>query len=209
MDAAKKYTFGQSFINADGHYIVPEVENARETGYQAGYDEGYVTAKNELEADLLAMMTVLNMRMAEVSDRQKEAYQFVTSSTVNLVKAIVQRVVPHVIAKHGDEEVLGFVDEVLKGLKSTSEIKISVNPALNKAVEARVQEHLAEHEGQLKIIVKPDDAIEKTDCMVTWDDGGVEHIKTKLLQSVDQALNRVLGNVPIEKEEVTTGENDV
>lgn len=218
MEAARKFTFGESFVNAEGAIINPDIEHAREAGKQAGYDEGYAQAKSEIEADTLAMMTFVNLKLEEIREAQKEAYEFVTGSTVQLVRKIIERILPHMIKMHGDSEVESFVDEVLKRLKPTGQVTIYVNPALQKATEVRVQEHLSNFEAQMNIIIKPDETLERTDCRVLWDDGGVEHIKAELLKQVDSALDRVLSNAPsepetvnevIQPEETTTGESDV
>jgi len=187
---SKKFTFGESFLNEAGKVIVPEVEHAREQGHAAGYEAGYAQAKSELEADVAAMLAVLNSRMAELVSNQQAAYEFVTSSTLSVVKAIIQKVIPYSFEKFGDHEVQCFVDEVMKGLQASGVITIFVHADLQKVIEDKVQGY----EG-LKVVVKKDD-LERTDCRIIWDDGGVEQIRSKLLQEIDQALARVMGNVP-------------
>lgn len=211
MDTVRKFNFGESFLDSAGHIVNPDIERARDQGKKIGYDEGYNQAKSELEADVLAMVTVLNTRLSEIREAQKEAYEFVTSSTVMLTRAIFRKLLPYMMTKYGDDEVSSFVDEVLKALKPTGQVTIVVNSALLKAVEARVHERLAHHEGHLKLTVKADDSVERADCRVHWDDGGIEHIKAQLLKQVGEALDRVLANVPKEpgmvEEENTTVEN--
>lgn len=203
---AKKFTFGESFLDSAGNVIVPEVENAREHGFTSGYEDGYAKAKSELESEIAAMMAVLNTHLDEISNKQQEAYQFVTSSTLNLTKAIVNKVLPHVLAKYGDSEVENFVGAVLKELKPSGAITILVNAALQQAVETQVKEHCFHFGEKLQIVVKSDDCVERTDCLVNWDDGGVEHIKSKLISQVDQIVEKVLANVPEEPEAVATEE---
>lgn len=205
---SKKFTFGESFLNNDGAVIVPAVENARSQGFDEGYASGYATAKSELESDVLAMVTVLNMRLDEVSSRQQASYEFVTNSTMQVVKAIINKVIPHVFSNSGDQEVVAFVNEALKGLSSMGEMTVFVHPDLHKSIETLVQEKCSQFGDQLKILVKKDAELERTDCKVTWDDGGIEQIKSKLLVDVDQALDRVLSNAPA-PQEIIEGEKDV
>jgi flagellar assembly protein FliH len=195
MEAVKKFAFGQSFIDSSGKVINPEAEQARAEGYESGHEAGYAKAKGEIESDLTAVLAVLNVRLAEISERQQAAYEFVTSSTVSLVKAIAHKIIPQVVAKYGDEEVLVFVTDALKGLKSQGAVTVIVNPALQEAVQAKVKEHLTD---KLQISVTTDETLDRSDCKVNWDDGGVEQIRSRLLSEVDFALNRVVQNAPAE-----------
>lgn len=194
MDTARKFSFGPSLVDASGKVILPEVEQAREQGYEAGFEAGLAKAHGELEADIAAMVAVMNLRLSELSARQQDAYQFVTGSTVELVKAIVKKVIPHAISKYGDEEVTCFAQEVLKDLNATGAVHVHVHPDLATATEKIMQEECC-HPG-VTISVKADDSLERTDCRVEWDDGGVDCMRSELIRQVDQALDRVLANQP-------------
>jgi flagellar biosynthesis/type III secretory pathway protein FliH len=201
---SKKFTFGDSFIDTSGKVIIPEVEQARAQGFEEGYETGYTKAKGEIESDVETTLTLLNGHLEDISVRQRDAYEFVTNSTLKLVKAIANKVVPHYMAKYGDQEIETIVGEVLKGMKASGLVTIYVHADLLQAVEAQVKEHCSHLAENLHIVVKKDEALDHNDCRATWDDGGVEHIASQLTLQVEEAINRVLENVPEAIEEIVT-----
>lgn len=193
MENARKFTFGESFVNASGQIIHPEVEKA----YKQGCDEGYSRGSQIVNDEVALLIKAIDANLAEILKNQKEAYAFVTESTMQVVRAILNKIVPHALSKYGDHEVVCFVDEVLKNLENQVSIEIRVHPDLLTAVEEKIQSS-CELDGALKINLKKDDAIDRKDCFVNWNDGGISLMKSKLLEQIHSAIDRVLVNVPHE-----------
>lgn len=200
MQIQKKFTFGESFLDAQGNVINPDMEHAKNNAYQEGHDVGYAKAKTELEADLLAMLAVLNMRMTEIVDQQKQAYTFVTDSTLAVVRTIVQKIIPEALNAYGESGLKSFVDAALNGLQDRGSVTITVHPDLQKAIDAKIKEQNQNLPEKVDIHIKSQADLERTDCIISWDDGGVENIKSKIINNIDEALDRVIHNIPTQNE---------
>ena len=191
MDQAKKYTFGESFLDSSGQLIRPEVEKAKQQGYQEGFAEGSQLVNHEMAL----LMESMNKNLQEIKENQQQAYTYITESTVLIVKGMMEKIIPFAMQKYGDEEIGNFIEHILKTLKNQMSIEIKVHPDLLAGAKEKVEKALAIHE-TLKVTFNKAEDIARTECHITWDDGGVSYIKSQLLQQMSDALSRVMENIP-------------
>ena len=146
-----------------------KLAHIKETSYQAGYNEGYNKAKQELEGKINEHLS----KLVESLHKIEEVYKEYQSKAENIEKELVgvavdiaQEVVAKELSKHSKEVALNLTKELLNDIKEATQIEIKVNPLDYDYVKDNLKLE--------KVKITPDNAISIGGVVILSDAGNIE-----------------------------------
>jgi len=141
----------------------------KETSYQAGYNEGYNKAKQELEASIKEHLS----KLVEGVHKIEEVYKDYQSKAENIEKELVgvaidiaEEVITKEVSKSSKEIALNLTKELLNDIKEATKIEIKLNPLDFDFVQNNLNLE--------KIKVTPDNAVSPGGVVINSDAGNIE-----------------------------------
>ncbi len=195
----KKYLFenrnNQEKINESTTHSVPvdidilrqELESAKEQAFNEGFAEA--TKKANLTNKSLAIEQAkiiadkCNSLVIESRQNSKQFHKDVAS----LCYVIIQKLLPFITNNYAIEIVKSILHKSCQSLPNDKPIKITVNSALLDETKKYYKSFLAK-ETDAEINIIGSDTIDKVDCLVEWQGGGIESYTTNVLQEISTVL---------------------
>jgi len=141
----------------------------KETSYQAGYNEGYNKAKQELEASIKEHLSKLVEGVHKIEEVYKE-YQHkaenIEKELVGVAIDISEEVIAKEVSKASKEIALNLTKELLNDIKEATKIEIRLNPLDFDYVQNNL------NLDKIKII--PDNAVSAGGVVINSDAGNIE-----------------------------------
>jgi len=146
-----------------------KLAHIKETSYQAGYNEGYNKAKQELEAkinDHLSKLVESLHKIEEVYKEYQSKAENIEKELVGVAVDIAEEVIEKELSKHSKEIALNLTKELLNDIKEATQIEIKVNPL--------DYDYIKDNLNLDKIKVIPDNAISVGGVVILSDAGNIE-----------------------------------
>ena len=164
--------------------VEDKIKEAEETAYENGRKAGL--AEQGAEQNLLLEQIDKSLQNAMVeAEKIKEE---LSSQFKGLAAVLIEKFIPTLAKEQAEELLKKFLEENFSNFKSEAKLSFYFNPdIIVKAQEivARLA-HKSDYEG--KIALHKDASLGLSDCLVEWENGGVEHLSNKLLEKVDNLL---------------------
>jgi len=141
----------------------------KETSYKAGYNEGYNTAKKELEDKIKEHLSRLVEGVHKIEEVYKE-YQIkaenIEKELVGVAVDIAEEVIAKELSKSSKEIALSLTKELLNDIKEATQIEIKVNPL--------DYDYVKDNLNLEKVKITPDNAISIGGVVILSDAGNIE-----------------------------------
>lgn len=165
---------------------------AFEEGRKAGHEEGRQDALDGIEAEIAKTAETVAQETAKLSEAQRRANDRAQANLVRIVKALLGKLMPIYLKRHGAEEALSVVADCIADLQDAGRLTIRLSEETANQLEERLQEtaRRAGFEGQIRILTDP--AMGPSDVRVDWGAGGAERSYESIRDQVESAIDRAV-----------------
>ncbi len=178
-----------------------ELESTRAKAYAegeaAGQDAGYRRGRDEAKAEIEAALAHATQRLAASAERLLVDRDAVnadrTGQPLRIAMAVIDKLLPHLIQRHGSEELEEFISACLNEAIDEPRLIIRVNDGLLDALRPRVEEMAAMRGFDGRLVIQGDPATAAGDARIEWAEGGAERNTTQLLADITATATRMLG----------------
>jgi flagellar assembly protein FliH len=165
-----------------------ELEAAKSLSFEQGRQKGLEEATLSREryiADTLDKITQNFSTLFQLEDTRISIFE---RESVELSRLVISKIFPALTEKHGMEEIVHFITEVIRSHQNQNVIVIEVCTDYTQAIQEHIDTLATKlhFNGQCEILAN--DTIEKGDCKISWKNGGA-------LRDIDELLNDILNQI--------------
>ncbi len=199
MDAHSRYMFDAVFASSvKGPAAKAEIprhtdqalETARDGAYQQGLADGRTQAISETSsqtdqmiARILELVQIANQDLARAQEKSAE-------QAARLALATVRTLVPVLIAKEPEGELLALFGECVAQLDDAPQLIIHVPASSAEDLKARLDNAAANIVANNEIRVIVDENMDDGDCRIAWATGEVSRSREQLEQQIIEIIER-------------------
>ncbi len=157
-----------------------EARTIREVAAKEGYKNGLLEAENEI--------SMLKDTLSQIVSARKEAYEEMSGHILEIALEVAKKIIKKEVSLSNDV-LKSVLAEVFNELGSNEEkITVKVNPEDVEFAKASIPEILADSPIDAKIIVTPDELVEKGSCTVVASNGVIDANFTTQLSIIQNAF---------------------
>ena len=157
-----------------------EARTIREVAAREGYKNGLLEAENEI--------SMLKDTLSQIISARKEAYDEMSGHILEIALEVAKKIIKKEVSLSNDV-LKSVLAEVFNELGSNEEkITVKVNPEDVEFAKASIPEILADSPIDAKIIVTPDELVEKGSCTVVASNGVIDANFTTQLSIIQNAF---------------------
>ncbi|MDR2792239.1 MAG: flagellar assembly protein FliH [Treponema sp.] len=176
-------------------------KEAKDTGFQAGREEGYNSGKAEVERLIQRTQTVLE----RAQNKRGEILVETEGQIVDLVLLLARKVIK-VISESQKTVIISNVVQALRKVKGRGAIIIHVNMADVKLTTEHIKDFIRMAEGAASIQVQEDSSVDAGGCIIETDFGEIDaRISSQLAELESKILEmspiKSIPKTPTEKED--------
>lgn len=188
VEENSKFTFGEDFYaerEKAKEQVRLEVERRTfsdeelESFKQTQFAEGINAGRQEILNGLGHVVEQLQGELSHISNSIDNYYNQHVQGSFQIFADILQKLLPAMKQQDALSEVEKFVQEKIGDYISQPEISIEVHPDILGFVEERFQK-----EGEKKLNFLGNEAMQLSDCRVSWSDGRAERDTQHLIQEI-------------------------
>lgn len=168
---------------------------ARKEGHAQGKAEGLKESRQQQEEKIVAAAEKMLAHAEKLLLAEQNREIKKQAETLNLVRQIMQKLLPALAKEHAMGEVFKTVLTGLEERKEEPRIAITVHDSLFSAFKERIEKMASERGFTSKLIVLADETLPPTDCKVEWADGGIERSFEKIYTAIDVEIKKTLGTL--------------
>ncbi len=164
---------------------------ARRKGEEAGIARGRSEAIAAFDKQVAAMLGTIAQQTAAIA-KSLAAEAQAAGKSVDLALAIVRKLHPALVERHGLSEIESVLGQCLESLKQEPRLVAYVHSARLDALQERLAQLSASSGFEGRVVLIGDDAMGESDCRVEWADGGVEREAGRIWRTIEETLNRYI-----------------
>jgi flagellar assembly protein FliH len=172
-----------------------EMQGACDVARRKGEEAGIVRGRNEAVAafdkQVAATLSTIAQQTAAIAKGVAAEAQ-AAGKSVDLALAIVRKLHPALVERHGLAEIEMVLGQCLESLKQEPRLVAYVNSARLDVLQERLAQLSASNGFEGRVVLIGDDAMGESDCRVEWADGGVEREAGRIWRTVEEALTRYI-----------------
>jgi len=208
MNRLQKFLFETSFeaedeaaLKAGGGKQTPpapsytgrDLEQAREEGFARGRETGVESARAERDAEIKRSLAALGERLTQLAESADSAATRRGQDLLRLTVAMLQRLLPRLMAEHGVAEIEAVARDCFHRLRDEPRLVVRVADSLLDDVERRVTTLASRSGFEGRIVFLSQEDLRPGDVLVEWADGGAERNCGAIWKEIEVALSRALG----------------
>lgn len=200
MSKSEKFAFGTSFDNVEdlspGETVY--TRQAHQEGVKAGYAEGHQKGLEEGHGDVLQVVQLLSQKLSEFNERYSEDRTRLTEEIIKTSYYMMKTLFPKYSDTYGTQEIEDIVIESLKEREGDRRIEIVVASDVKGPLQEAIEE-IKQQGGYFgDIVIRDDPSLNKLDCKLKWDQGGLERLVERVWDEIHKAVSRHVPEEAIE-----------
>ncbi len=164
---------------------------ARRKSEEAGIARGRSEAIAAFDKQVAATLGTIAQQTAAIA-KSLAAEAQAAGKSVDLALAIVRKLHPALVERHGLSEIESVLGQCLESLKQEPRLVAYVHSARLDALQERLAQLSASSGFEGRVVLIGDDAMGESDCRVEWADGGVEREAGRIWRTIEETLNRYI-----------------
>jgi len=169
-----------------------QVAMARQQGMEAGRAEGRKQAEVDAERALADALNRIDAHLVQLINAEAQGRAKRAEDTVRLSLALVRKLFPAYVRRHGLAEVEGTIAAFLTELSDEPKLIFRVHEIWLDQLKDKVEGMAARHGFAGTVTVIADPRCGELDCRADWGDGGAERDVRALLAEIDRIAGGVL-----------------
>lgn len=167
-------------------------QEAYMNGHADGFREGYADAMDTLESRLNELLEKLAPLVSDLGKEQALANERAQANMARIVQALMGRLMPVYMKKHGADEALAVVSDCLAELQDPGRLTVRLSEETADLLGDRLSKAAdrAGFEGQIRLLT--DETLGPSDVRVDWGAGGAERHYDSIREEIDAAIDRAV-----------------
>ena len=162
-------------------------------GKVEGHNEGYNKASNELQASLTDAMVRLADGIEQMMADRDDLNAGRTGQPLKIALAILSRLLPTTIERHGRDELEAFMVDCLMEAVDEPRLSIKVGQSVLEQMRPRIEQLAKERGFGGRLIILGDPKLGASDARIEWAEGGAERNTETLLGDLVAVAEKMLG----------------
>ena len=182
-----------------------QLDAAREEGYIEGHTAALDDAETSREHYVADAINLLGKGVDTLEEQQKLANEELARTSLRMLFAVFQKVLPATSQKLIPEEIETLVQTVIAQIYSEPRLVVRVHPMIAEDVERRVVPAVESSKFEGVINVISDSELQPGDCRLEWDGGGAERSEARIWRDLEDVISHTIGHVDLTALEDSAG----
>ncbi len=169
-------------------YSQEELDEKLQIASQAGYEKGFKSSQEGLEAIAANALTEINSKLLHIITDADSSKTQIERQSLDLVTNIVQKLIPSLVAEEAKNIVNKFIADNFNNFKNEAKLSFYIHPDIISYVQENISKLANSHDFEGKIALHKDAKLGVSDCRIEWESGGVERNAAQMLDKVDAIL---------------------
>lgn len=169
-------------------YTEEEVAEKVKAAEQDGYERGFKTSQEGMDAEVSRLMEDINNKLMALVANSSNLSCELEKQSMDLAKAIVEKLVPTLNEEHAVEIVNKFISDNFNNFKNEAKLSFYIHPDIISYVQENIAKLANSHDFEGKIALHKDAKLGLADCRIEWENGGVERDTAALTEKVEDLL---------------------
>lgn len=172
-----------------------DLKNAEQAGFEKGIIAGKEQASQELREEFNQHLGQMRQQIEDIPKIIKEQLALMQKSVLNLTREILKAVIVH-SSEHYSEEILNHIlGEALEKSQKKAKLIISLAPSDRFYIEQQGEDIFK----GLDVSLIEDESMTAGDCIVSWDNSGVDARLSAIALEVDKAIDAAARGIKAEE----------
>lgn len=185
-------------------YSDEQMNAAREEAFRSGFEQGAAEARQGIESNLSALVSVVSTGLDKLMASEASRLQQMNEVALRTTIATLKKMWPSIARQQGLQAIEETIRQSLEYNQDEQRIVIRVHDTMLDPLIQRLPQIQEQKAFPGKIIVLADQAIGEGDCKVEWADGGLERLSRHLSAQIDRALDNALASLPHNSQKADT-----
>lgn len=165
-----------------------EVAEKIKAAEQAAYERGLKTARVGIENTISALLENINNRLMALLADSSRAEENAEQEIFALARAVVEKLVPSLTEENAADIVKKFIGENFNNFKNEAKLSFYIHPDIISYAQETIAKLANSYDFEGKIALHKDASIDKADCRIEWENGGVERNSAELGKKIEDLL---------------------
>ena len=174
---------------AEKSYTQSEVDEMVNTARQEGYEQGFRSSQNGVDAEANTLLMDINQKLAALLSETADIRTEVENQALEMVKVAVLKLVPTLMADEAAELVSKFIADNFNNFKDEAKLSFYIHPDIISYAQQKIAALANSYDFEGKIALHKDASLAKSDCRIEWENGGVELKEADQLAKVADLLD--------------------
>tara|TARA_R110000868_G_scaffold262401_1_gene520935 strand:+ start:103492 stop:104430 length:939 start_codon:yes stop_codon:yes gene_type:complete len=162
-----------------------DVTKAEEAAYAKGIIAGKEEAATTYKAEFAEHLGQMQAKLDDIPAIIKEQMALMQSSSLNFTREIIKSVIGHA-SENYSEEILSFMlKQALEKSPQDAKLCVQLSPSDRFYLEENGKDLIK----GLSVTLKEDAELHAGDCIVSWDNSGVDGRISNIAREIDKAIN--------------------
>lgn len=162
-------------------------EKVKEAEKEA-YERGLKAAQESIEQSQKELLESINNKLIALIANTIKAEETAEQEAFVLARAVVDKLVPGLNEEHAAEIVNKFIADNFNSFKNESKLSFYIHPYIISYAQETIAKLANSYDFEGKIALHKDASLEKADCRIEWENGGVERNSAELGERVKNLL---------------------
>lgn len=162
-------------------------EKVKEAEKEA-YERGLKAAQESIEQSQKELLESINNKLIALIANSIKAEETAEQEAFALARAVVDKLVPGLNEEHAAEIVNKFIADNFNSFKNEAKLSFYIHPDIISYAQETIAKLANSYDFEGKIALHKDASLERADCRVEWENGGVERNSAELGERVKNLL---------------------
>lgn len=165
-----------------------EVAEKVKEAEKKAYERGLKAAQESIEQSQKELLESINNKLIALIANTIKAEETAEQEAFVLARAVVDKLVPGLNEEHAAEIVNKFIADNFNSFKNESKLSFYIHPDIISYAQETIAKLANSYDFEGKIALHKDASLEKADCRIEWENGGVERNSAELGERVKNLL---------------------
>ena len=165
-----------------------EVAEKVKEAEKKAYERGLKAAQESIEQSQKELLESINNKLIALIANTMKAEETAEQEAFVLARAVVDKLVPGLNEEHAAEIVNKFIADNFNSFKNESKLSFYIHPDIISYAQETIAKLANSYDFEGKIALHKDASLEKADCRIEWENGGVERNSAELGERVKNLL---------------------
>jgi flagellar assembly protein FliH len=170
--------------------LASRIAAAEAAAFERGMLQAETAAKDSADDEIARHLASISGMLPEFASRFGQSAEMRSGDAVIVAAAIARKLLPESMADAAMEEIEQLVREAVATLIDEPRIIIRCNPQIAGDLRERLDPIAAESGFEGRMIVVDTPSMAEGDCQMEWSDGGAQRDTGRLLEELDDRIDR-------------------
>ncbi len=169
-----------------------ELDETRAQAIEEGFEQGQQQALAGIEAQTNETVARIEASLNQFYQQFSLIEQQLKQDSINLAYAVASRLVPTLLDKQPEQEILTLIHECLESATDVHSIVILVHEEMIERINPHIERLSIQMGDTVEIKLKGDSTMAIQDCIIEWPNGGASRDWNAINQSIEKTINQWL-----------------